>query len=115
MDIFLSKALSFNRYDGRYLLHMYYYSLNLKPQISINPQEHTAFSWVSLQEFETLDLLISQGKAFKIIKNTLFSKINYCFREHLNETSVNQMNLCHFRSEQLNFQAMSKLFFNYLT
>ena len=50
---------------------MYYYSLNLKPQISINPQEHTAFSWVSLQEFETLDLLISQGKAFEIIKNTL--------------------------------------------
>lgn len=71
---FLRKAHSINAYDGSYVLHLYKTTLKTKPEILINIKEHLAYKWVSLDEFENLDLLVSQGPAFELVKNRLKAK-----------------------------------------
>jgi len=68
---FLERAHSYNRYDGGYLLYLFYVKLYQPPEIKINIHEHTAFQWVSFEEFMNLNLLISQGLAFNLVKDKL--------------------------------------------
>lgn len=69
---FLSKALITNPCDGRYLIYLYYYKLYSKPKISIHHEEHSDFQWVGIHNFMNLNLLVSQGLAFKHIEKKLY-------------------------------------------
>jgi len=69
--LFLSKAISTNPYDGQYLLYIYYYKFKFLPNITINSQEHSALDWVNIQDFKRLNLLVSQGDAFELVKSKL--------------------------------------------
>lgn len=64
---FLDRALSENRCDGSYILSLYYMKLNHSPSVLINTKEHLSYRWVTLPEFEKLNLLISQGLAYKFV------------------------------------------------
>jgi len=68
---FLEKAHSINIYDGSYILYLYKVKLTHKTPVHIDSKEHTAYKWVSLEEFSKLNLLVSQGPAFGLVKNKL--------------------------------------------
>ena len=67
----LNKAHSVNPFDGSYLLYLYFVELKRKPKILINSDEHLNYKWVDMNNFEKLELLVSQGPAFRFIKNKL--------------------------------------------
>lgn len=69
--LFLDKAISKNKFDGTYGLYLYYFKLISKEAIVINNQEHLDYRWVSLKEFEKMNLLASQGLAYSFIKKKL--------------------------------------------
>jgi len=69
--LFLDKALIRNNCDGLYALYLYYFKLKNKPTILIDSEEHLASSWVFLEEFEKMDLLVSQGPAYFFVKEKL--------------------------------------------
>lgn len=67
----LSKAYITNPYDGHYCVYLFFINLTKPPQITINQEEHSDYRWVTIEEFESLNLLVSQGQAFNLIKNQL--------------------------------------------
>lgn len=72
---FLDKALSKNKFDGSYVLYLYYLKLPEKPSILINQDEHLDYRWVTLKDFESLDLLISQRLAYKFVYKKVKEKM----------------------------------------
>jgi len=72
---FLNKALSKNKYDGTYALYLYYLKIKHLPSILINNREHLNYKWVTLKEFESLNLLVSQGIAYKFVQDQVQKKI----------------------------------------
>ena len=73
--VFLNKALLENSFDGTYVLYLYYLDLLNRPSISINKDEHLSCQWVTLDEFESLDLLISQGIAYRFVRDQVRKKM----------------------------------------
>lgn len=69
----LDQAHSVNPYDGSYILYLYYVDLDHEPIVIINNTEHLNYKWVTLSEFEKLNLLVSQGLAFNFVKNKIFN------------------------------------------
>lgn len=71
MFLLLGTALSWTQSDGKYGLFLYYLKTSDNVSIRINTSEHLAYRWVSLTEFESLDLLTAQGEAYKYVSNKL--------------------------------------------
>jgi 8-oxo-dGTP diphosphatase len=68
---FLGKALSKTSCDGIYGLYIYYIQIQKKPEIKINLHEHYLYKWVTLSEFESLNLLTAQYEAYRFVKKSL--------------------------------------------
>jgi 8-oxo-dGTP diphosphatase len=73
--VFLDKALSENSCDGAYVLYLYYLDLPNHPSVLINTNEHLSYKWVTLDKFESLDLLISQGLAYRFVRDQVRKKV----------------------------------------
>lgn len=71
----LGQAHSANSHDGDYFLYLYYTTIDHVPEVVINPDEHLAHKWVSLEEFEEMNLLDSQGLAYQAVKSALVKKM----------------------------------------
>lgn len=69
--LFLSKGLSNNPYDGKYLLYLYYLSLDSYPKITLNAEEHYKYKWIDIENLDKINLLVSQGRAIDLVKNKL--------------------------------------------
>ncbi len=67
----LGTALSRTPSDGEYGLYVFHAYLSHLPSVSIRLEEHSAFNWVTLTEFQKLNLLTAQGEAFKLVKEKL--------------------------------------------
>lgn len=72
---FLDKALSENPCDGTYVLYLYYLELPNHPSVLINTHEHLGYKWVTLDEFESLNLLFSQGLAYRFVHDQVRKRI----------------------------------------
>lgn len=73
---YLDKAISQNPCDKTYVLYLYYLKLDALPNVEINTDEHLDYKWVTVDEFEKLNLLLSQGKAFDLVKNQVIKLLN---------------------------------------
>jgi len=71
---FLGKAISQTSCDGVYGLYVYHTFLTKKAEISVTMQEHLAFRWVSIQDFEKTKLLTAQYEAYQLVKEKLEGK-----------------------------------------
>lgn len=67
----LGTALSRTPCDGQYGLYIYHSKVAEDSKIIINPTEHYKFRWVTLEEFQSLDLLTAQREAFLLVKDKL--------------------------------------------
>jgi 8-oxo-dGTP diphosphatase len=67
----LDTAISHTSCDGKYGLHLYHAHAPLTIEVNINPEEHLAHRWVTLEEFERLELLFAQREAFHLVKELL--------------------------------------------
>lgn len=50
-----------------YIIHLYRLSLDNKPEIKLNPIEHSAFEWVSLYGFKLMPIMKGQDEAFDVV------------------------------------------------
>ena len=73
--VFLDKKLSENLCDGTYILYLYYIEISQEPSVQINKKEHLSYKWINLDAFESLDLLISQGLAYRSIRDQIIKKV----------------------------------------
>lgn len=67
----LGTALSRTPCDGQYGLYLYHTVLPGNADVVINPDEHHEFRWVTIEEFQDLELLTAQREAFLFVKPTL--------------------------------------------
>jgi 8-oxo-dGTP diphosphatase len=67
----LGTALSCTPCDGQYGLYIYHTVVSEDCDIIINLDEHYEFRWVTLTEFQSLDLLTAQREAFILVKDSL--------------------------------------------
>lgn len=74
--LLLGKARSKTQCDGEYGLYLYHASVPENFSVNIDPREHHAYRWVTLNEFESMELLTAQGEAFKLIKKQLYPLLN---------------------------------------
>lgn len=72
----LGTALSHTPCDGTYGLYIYHAIVPENCNIKINPNEHYAFQWVSIKEFESCNLLTAQREAYFFVKDKLNFLIN---------------------------------------
>lgn len=72
----LGTALSCTPSDGEYALYLFHSFLPKHPSVIINSQEHSSFKWVTLAQFEELELLTAQREAFELVKDKLKSFTN---------------------------------------
>lgn len=68
--ILMNSAISHTDCDGEYGLYLFY-AITKNKKIILNPSEHLAFKWVSLDEFIKLPLLHAQLDAFKWVADEL--------------------------------------------
>ncbi len=71
----LDTALSCTSCDGQYGLYLYHAKITTRKRVVIGYEEHLAYRWVTLQEFERLDLLTAQGEAYTYVKELLLPKV----------------------------------------
>ena len=57
--------------DGEYGLYVYHAKITKNHPIQLNDKEHYAYKWVTIEEFQKLNLLTAQGDAFYFVKNEL--------------------------------------------
>lgn len=69
----LGTALSNTATDGEYGLYIFHAFLQKRDAIQINLDEHLSFMWVSLFDFQNLNLLTAQGEAFDIVYQKLYN------------------------------------------
>ena len=69
--VLLNTAISKTPCDGEYGLYLYHAFLSEDQTVRINLQEHHAYRWVTLSEFQELDLLTAQREAFLFAKENL--------------------------------------------
>ncbi len=69
--LLLGTARSHTVSDGEYGLYLFYALMPENKAVKINNEEHSDFSWVTLEEFETYDLLTAQGEAYHFVENKL--------------------------------------------
>jgi len=62
-----SKTIS----DGEYGLFLYYVRVFKKIDVKINKSEHLDFKWVTLDQFETHNLLLAQKEAYLYVSQKL--------------------------------------------
>ena len=67
----LGTARSTTISDGEYGLYLFYALMPENQIIKINHEEHSGFCWVTLEEFESYDLLTAQGEAYHFVENKL--------------------------------------------
>lgn len=67
----LGTALSKTPSDGQYGLYIFYTHLFAEPSIQIDLSEHYAYQWVTIEEFEKLNLLTAQREAYYLSKHPL--------------------------------------------
>ncbi len=67
----LGTALSRTPSDGEYALYLFHLFLPTFPSVVINTDEHSNFKWVTLSQFEELELLTAQREAFELVKEKL--------------------------------------------
>lgn len=72
----LGTAISRTPSDGQYGLYIYYGFAPQDIDIQINTDEHYAFQWVTIEEFQALDLLTAQREAFHLVKTKLEHLLN---------------------------------------
>lgn len=72
----LGTALSHTSADGEYGLYVYHTSFPKGARIQINLEEHHAFLWATLEEFQALDLLFAQGEAFRFVYDKIRMRFN---------------------------------------
>lgn len=72
----LGTTISHTACDGKYGLYMFHTRLHSKlTSIRINLNEHYRYKWVSLEDFETLDLLTAQREAYEWVKPDLINRM----------------------------------------
>jgi len=73
---FLDSAISKTADDGKYGLYLYCaeFPCNLEPMINLD--EHLGYQWVTLEQFQSLELLHAQKEAFLLVKSRLQNQIN---------------------------------------
>lgn len=67
----LGTAMSHTPCDGQYGLYIYHTRIDQRVDVLINTTEHSAFRWVSIDEFISLNLLTAQMDAFKLVEDKL--------------------------------------------
>lgn len=72
----LGTALSQTPSDGEYGLYIYHALVPEKTAVRINLEEHYSFRWVTLEEFQDLELLTAQREAFWLVEDKLTSIIS---------------------------------------
>ncbi len=72
----LATARSKTQCDGEYGLYLYYASVSENFSVNIDLNEHHAYRWVTLTEFESMELLTAQGEAFKLVKEQLHTLLS---------------------------------------
>ncbi|MBX9744385.1 MAG: NUDIX hydrolase [Chlamydiales bacterium] len=82
----LGSALCHTPCDGTYGLYIFHAIIPDNCHIQINPEEHYAYQWVSIEEFESLNLLTAQREAYLFVKEKLIFLINF--------NSIKMVNLC---------------------
>ncbi len=63
--------------DGAYGLYLYHVLVPENFSVHVDPIEHYAYRWVTLSEFESMELLTAQGEALKLVKEQLQTLINF--------------------------------------
>ena len=71
----LGKALSKTHCDGVYGLFIYHTKLPFLPDVILNSHEHYACKWVTISEFESMNLLTAQFEAYRFTKEKLKRKL----------------------------------------
>ncbi len=67
----LKTTMSRTSCDGQYGLYLYHAFVPENLIVNINLEEHYSYRWVSLEEFETLNLLTAQGEAYRLVEDEL--------------------------------------------
>ena len=67
----LGTALSHTSCDGLYGLYLFHCTIPRYTEIKINTSEHYDSKWVTLDKFESMDLLTAQGEAYELVKRDL--------------------------------------------
>lgn len=67
----LGTACSNTPCDGKYGLYLFHALVPAHFSVRINPSEHYSFLWVSLAQFESLELLTAQREAYLFVKEQL--------------------------------------------
>lgn len=72
-DIFqlLATTMSRTSCDGQYGLYLYHAFVPANLAVKINLEEHYSYQWVTLEQFEALDLLHAQGEAYRFVEDQL--------------------------------------------
>jgi len=77
----IGTALSRTPSDGLYGLFIYHTFVEDSLNIKINPAEHSAYLWVTIAEFQSLNLLTAQREAFKLVEQKLKLFIGECYHD----------------------------------
>ncbi len=72
----LDTAMSETPCDGQYGLYLYYAKITSDTPVFINYEEHCGYRWVSMEEFESMDLLTAQREAYLWVKEKLQSSLS---------------------------------------
>lgn len=67
----LGTAISCTPTDGQYGLYLYHSFLKDDVKVQIDGSEHSAYNWVTLSEFESLNLLTAQREAYHLVEEKL--------------------------------------------
>lgn len=67
----LGTTISQTTSDGRYGLYLYHAMAPQQLNIQISQAEHHEYRWVTLEEFQMLDLLFAQREAFHLVEHNL--------------------------------------------
>jgi len=67
----LGTAISFTPCDGQYGLYVFHAPITTQIDVQIDLSEHLKYRWVTIHEFQSLDLLTAQGEAFRIVEKPL--------------------------------------------
>jgi len=67
----LGTAISCTPCDGQYGLYVYHALITDQVNVQIDLSEHLEYRWVTIHEFQALDLLTAQREAFRIVEKRL--------------------------------------------
>ena len=73
----LGTAISLTPADGEYGLYIYHTHVLTPLNIQINREEHSAFLWVTIDEFQKFNLLTAQREAFYLVQNKLIYFLSF--------------------------------------